>query len=296
MLEVLLLLGLGVVLGRLRALPDGAAGVLDQVVLRVSLPGLVLAVVPGLELGADTTVPVAVAWGALALVVTLILLANRIFRWDERTLGTLLLVVPLGNTSFIGIPAVEALLGADHVPYAVIYDQLGSFLALATWGTWVAARYGRGAPPDLRGVVRRVATFPPFVALAAALVVRYTGLPAPVEAVAETLGATLTPLAMLAVGLRLTVPHARTLAPLATGLTLKMLVAPAAVVAVAALVGDGGLAWTTSSLESAMPPMVTASVVAAASGLDDRLASNLVGAGVLAAAATLPTWTALLPG
>jgi malate permease and related proteins len=91
----------------------------------------------------------------------------RLARLDARTSGTLLLVVPLANTSFLGFPAVEALLGADHLPAAVVYDQLGSFLALATYGAVVAAATATRPPgpgghgpaggdlPALRGGGRR---------------------------------------------------------------------------------------------------------------------------------------------
>lgn len=299
MLTVVALLVLGVLVARAGLLPEGSVKVLDQVVLRLSLPGLVLARLPDLDLAATALVPVAVAWGTLALLAVLVLAAARVLALDRRTTGTLLLVVPLGNTSFLGIPAVQALLGEGHVPYAVVYDQLGSFLALATFGTVVAARYGSGSSPTWGATLRRVATFPPFVALVAGLVARSTGLPAAVEDVAAALGATLTPLAMLTVGMRLAIPRVDALPPLLTGLALRLAVAPAAVFGIATALGAlagadaGAVAWQTSLLESAMPPMVTASVVASGSGLDGRLAAGLVGIGVLVAALSLPAWAAL---
>lgn len=294
MLAVLGLLACGVVAGRTRALPEGTAAVLDRLVIVLALPGLVLARVPALELDVTTLVPVAVAWGQLLLLISLVLLLARALGWSHVTTGTMLLCVPLGNTSFLGVPAVEALLGGEHVAYAIVYDQLGSFLALSTWGAFVAARYGGGARPTTATVLRRIATFPPFVALVVAFVVRSTGLPTPIEEVAELLGATLTPLAMLAIGLRLRLPPRSSTGPLATGLALRMAVAPAAVLGVAALVGGVGAAWDTSVLEAAMPPMVTAGIVATDAGLDDQLATALVGGGILLALVSLPLVAAIL--
>lgn len=294
MLPVLGLLACGVVAGRTRAVPDGTAAVLDRLVIVLALPGLVLARVPDLDLDATTVVPVAVAWGQLLFLVGLVLLLARALGWSRLTTGTMLLCVPLGNTSFLGIPAVEALLGSEHVAYAIVYDQLGSFLALSTWGALVAARYGGGARPTVTTVLRRIATFPPFVALVVAVMVRFTGLPAAVEEVAELLGATLTPLAMLAIGLRLRLPPRSRTGPLAAGLVLRMAVAPAAVLGVAALVGGVGVAWDTAVLEAAMPPMVTAGIVATDAGLDDQLATALVGGGILLALVSLPLVAAML--
>lgn len=99
MLTVLALLLVGVGLGQLRGLPDGAGPVLDAVVIRVSLPALVLA---------------------------------RVARLDRRTTATLLVVVPRSNSSFLGFPAVEALLGADHLPAAVV-----AMVTLPLWAWWL---------------------------------------------------------------------------------------------------------------------------------------------------------------
>ena len=294
MLAVVALLVLGVVLRATQALPDSAVPLLDQVVLRVALPGLVLVLIPTVELDASALVPVAVAWAQLVFLAGAVLLVSRAAGWSRRTTGTLMLLVPLGNTSFFGFPAVEALLGADALPFAVVYDQLGSFLALTTYGAVVASRYGSAARPSVSGTVRQVVVFPPFVALVVAFALRPVGVPDLVDDVAGLLGALVTPLAMITVGMRLRVPALdRTLAPLATGLALRLVVVPVLVAVAALTVGDGGPAWDASVLEAGMPPMVTASVLAAAAGLDERLAASLVGGGVLLAAPlTLPLLTA----
>lgn len=288
------LLACGVVAGRTRALPPGTAAVLDRVVIVLALPGLVLARVPELELRAETLVPIAVAWGTLVLLVGLVAVLSRVLRWSRTVTGTMLLCVPLGNTSFLGFPAVEALLGPDHLGPAIVYDQLGTFLALATWGTFVAARWGHGETPTLASVTRRVVTFPPFVALVLAGVVRSTGMPEPLSDVAAFLGATLTPLTMLAIGLRLRVPAVDAVTTVGVGLGLRLLVAPAAVYGVASWLGTDGLAWETAVLEAAMPPMVTAGILAIDAGLDERLATALTGGGILVSLVTLPAVAALV--
>ncbi len=295
MFDVLALLGLGAVLARVPAVPDGTPKSLDAVVLWFSLPGLVLTLVPGLDLDTRTLVPIGVAWGTAALLAVLVLGLARVSGWSRTQVGALLLVVPLANTSFLGIPMVEALLGAEHVPYAIIHDQLGSFLLLATYGTVIAARYGSGASPDFGATVGRILTFPPFVALVVAFVARSVALPELVFTVAGRAADTLVPLTMLAVGMRLRIPQRLAdLGPLVAGLVLRMGVAPAVVVGIMAVFGFSGIAWETAALESAMPPMVTASVVATASGLDEDLSSALVGIGVLVAFVSLPFWAGVL--
>jgi malate permease and related proteins len=294
-LTVLALLLLGVAIGQFRWLPDGAPRLLDAVVVRFSLPALILAVLPEIDLGTELLVPVLAAWGTTILLAGLVWVLTAPLRLDPIVRATLLLVVPLGNTSFLGFPAVEALLGASHLPTAVVYDQLGSFLALVTFGTVVAGRAGAGASPTPGAIVRRIVTFPPFAAMVVAGIALATGgLPTPVTEVAEVLGATVTPLAMLAVGSRLQLSGgAWSPGLLALGLVLRLGAAPAAVLGVGALVGGTGVVWETSILQAAMPPMVIAGVLAADAGLDAVLASRLVGVGVLVSMATLPLWAAL---
>jgi malate permease and related proteins len=295
-LTVLALLLLGVAIGQFRWLPEGTPRLLDAIVVRVSLPALILAVLPEIDVGAELAVPVLAAWGTTVLLAVLVWLLTAPLHLDPVVRATLLLVVPLGNTSFLGFPAVEALLGASHLPTAVVYDQLGSFLALVTFGTIVAGRAGAGPSPTVGAIVRRVVTFPPFAAMVVAGTSLAVGdLPAPVVDLAEVLGATVTPLAMLAVGSRLQLTGGSWQPGLLTlGLALRLGVAPAAVFAAATLTGGSGVVWETSVLEAAMPPMVIAGVLAAEARLDGVLASRLVGVGVLVSMATLPVWAALV--
>jgi malate permease and related proteins len=295
-LTVLALLLVGVAIGQFRWLPDGASGLLDAVVIRFSLPALILAVLPQVDLDSTLVVPVVAAWGTTIVLATLVWVLTAPLHLDPRVRATMLLVVPLGNTSFLGFPAVEALLGPSHLPAAVVYDQLGTFLALVTFGTVVAGRFGAGPSPTLRSVLRRVVMFPPFVALVVAVVAMVAGgLPGPVAEVAEVLGATVTPLAMLAVGARIRFGGGAWRPGLLTlGLGLRMVLAPALVLSAAHAVDGAGIVWETAVLEAAMPPMVIAGVMAADADLDAELAARLVGVGVLLAMVTLPLWAALV--
>lgn len=301
MITVLVLLGLGVVAARVPALPDRTPAALDWLVIWLALPGLILDRVVDLDLDAEAVVPIAMAWGLLGILALLVLGVGRARGWSRKTVGTLLLVVPLGNTSFLGFPAIEALIGAEHLPYAVIYDQLGTFLALATWGSLIAARYGAGSSPTVGATIRRILTFPPFVALLVAVVLRQVTLPDDIDRivfdVAGTYGDMLTPLTMLAIGMRLRLPTSwSTIEPVGVGLVLRMAVAPAVALGAATLFDGSGLAWDTSVLEAAMPPMVTAGIVATSAGLDEDIATALVGVGVISSMVTLPLWSSVLTG
>lgn len=280
-----------------RGLPRSTAliGPLDQAVVGITLPALVLARLPELELGTDLVVPVGAAWGGTAVAVAAVAGAARRVAWDRVTTGTLLLVTPLGNTTFLGLAMVEALLGDAARDRALAFDQLGSFLGLAVYGSIVAARWGHGEP-GWHPIARRLLRFPPFLAVLASFPLRAVELP---DAVVDGLGAVgqlVGPLAMLAVGLRFRLAlsdHGRRAARWCLG--IKMGLMPLVVLAAAAVAG--GLddpAWSASVLEAGMPPMVTAGVVAAQSDLDGDLAATVVGAGLLLALVTVPALSLLV--
>lgn len=267
---------------RLLALADGW-------VLRIALPAMVVSKMARIEVGDDLIVPIVAAWGAMALCAAAVAVAGRIAGWSRATVGALLLVAVLGNTSFLGLGLTEGLLGRDHLFAAVAYDQPGTFLALATWGAFVASRWGSGER-GWQPVVRRLVTFPPFIALVVSVPVRALEVPAPAWDLLEALSRTVAPVAMAAVGLRF-VPRWKGIgsAPVITGFAVKMLLAPVAVALVAAVSGGwDSTAWESSILQAAAPPMVSAGLVAIAAGLDEDLAATLVGWGTLAAFAWVP--------
>ncbi|MEY4583313.1 MAG: hypothetical protein RL701_8016, partial [Pseudomonadota bacterium] len=198
----------------------------------------------------------------------------------------------LGNTSFLGFPLVAALLGDDAVKYAVVYDQLGSFIALSSYGLFVVAYFGGGTPPTLREVLLRALRFPPFIAflLAFTPVVRLAIL----QPLWARLGDAVVPLAMFAVGLRLELrpPHPRR--AVLFGLVLKLFVMPALAYVIARALGAPRLFTQVAVLEAATPSMITAGAMAMQAGLAPELCAALVGYGVVLGLVTMPLIAALL--
>ncbi len=286
---IVLLLAIGMGLRRLPVFPAETSPVLNQFVIHVSLPSVILVEVPKLVLSAEALAPVVMAWLMVVAGAGLVLVASRFMGCSREVTGALLLLVPLGNTAFLGFPMVTLFFGADHLPYAVLYDQLGSFLALSTYGSMVLALYGAGARPGVAAVLRRIFTFPPFLALILAFVARpFFVLPA-VEAVLRPVAATLVPVVMIAVGVQLRLRFASShVLPFGVGLVLKLLVAPLVATGFVSLFGWQGAAARVAVFEAGMPPMVTAGALAMAAGLAPELVAALVGYGILAAFATLP--------
>lgn len=292
---LLLLIAIGRVLAWRRVLPERAADTLNLVVLYVNLPATVLLYASRLQTNRELLAVAALPWLLLLVVAVAVLLLSRALRWPRGVEGALLLTVPLGNTSYLGYPLTRALLGDAALPYAVAYDQFGSFLILSTYGVLVLAWYGHGIRPRPWHIVRRVLTFPAFVALLLALAVAPATLPGWLQSMLQPLTAALLPMVALAIGLQLRLtPERAHLGALGAGLGLKMLVLPLLALLLAPWLGLQGPAAHAAVLESAMAPMITAAALAAMAGLAPELAAAMVSYGIVLLLLLLPLGMRLL--
>ncbi|HBS56005.1 AEC family transporter [Isoptericola jiangsuensis] len=288
---ILAMLGLGMLFARLRALPDNAAETLNKVVLYVCLPAAVLTYVPRLQLDASLLGLMATPWLLMLATWALVSLATRVFGFARDVHAVLLICVALANSSFIGYPMVRALLGDAALPYAVVYDQFGTFLLLSTFGLLVLARYSGDRPPTALQVLGRIGRFPPLWALLFALLLMPAQPPSWIGTALKQLADAMLPLVMLAVGLSIQLRLRREeLRPLAVGLLLKLLVLPALALPLSWALGMQGLMLKANVLESAMPTMITAAALAISHRLAPRLAAALVGYGIVLSLVTLPAW------
>lgn len=297
LLVVSLLVGL--MLQRLKAIPGNTHVALNSYVIYVALPALALIHVPRIELQTELLFPVATAWILFLTAIPVVLMAARRFRWSRQTTGCLILTAGLGNTAFLGYPVIEALYGADGVQVALLVDQPGTFVATSTLGIVVAGIFSEGRKRK-REVARNVLTFPPFIVFFLALLMNISGLQArgiPLE-VLEVFAATLTPIALISIGLQLKISGAGVeLRPLALGLLYKLMLAPALIFGLYVVIfGQSGLMIQVSIMQAAMPPMITGSIIAATYGLNSRLAALMAGVGVPMAIVTLAFWYFFLGG
>jgi len=288
-LPFLILLVAGQVMRRIPGFPVDTDRSLNLYVIYVALPALVLVQVPKLVLSSELLAPLLMPWLVVLVSGSLVLVTCRVFGWSREITGALLLMVPLGNTSFLGIPMVEIFFGIPGVKYAILYDQFGSFLALSTYGTFILALYGGGEKPSLGKILRKIVFFPPFIALVVALMLRPVSFPVWLVSMLEMTARSLVPVVLVAIGfqMRLRMPTSELL-PFATGLTIRLLITPLIFILACRVFGLTGQAIQVSLFETAMPSMVTAGALASIAGLEPRLTSALVGYGILVSFVTLP--------
>lgn len=296
---VVLLVGLaaGIVFRRVGKTGADAQNAVTSWVLNIALPALALRVMHEVHFPGSIVAVIAVPYLLFVVSFAIYLALARPLRLGREALCALVATTAVANTSFVGIPMVTAFFGAGDVPIAVLLDQLGSFVLLNTVVTalvaFAAADGGRVAAGE---IARRILTTPALLALAAGLALRPVGYPDWLTEVLTQLGDTLTPLALFAIGLQLEFGAARQWRrELVVGLVVKLLVAPALIIAGYALFGAfDDHALRVALFEATMPPMVAAALMAARHDLATPLPSMLVGVGVPLSILTCAGWSFLL--
>lgn len=267
----------------------------DLYVVNIALPAVIVAKVSQVDVTSKSATPIFIAWSAMAACAIAVIALGQFLKWSNARIGALLLVGVLGNTSFLGIEAVRTLVGDSAVAAAVTYDQLGTFLALSLYGSWIAGKFG-SAEKGWRPVVRRLSRFTPFLALLLSFALRSVDVPDIVLSSLNGIGLTVAPVAMGVLGMRFSFRWSNHMKWVVVGtLFVKMIAVPLAVFLVALMVGDiQGAEWSASILQSAAPPMVTAGIVAISAGLDEEAVVAVVGVGTLVSFVSLPLFALFL--
>lgn len=280
---------MGMLLKRIEAFPKNTAQALNMFALYVSLPALILLKAPYITISRANMVAAIVPWGMLLVSVMLVMLGGALWRWPRSVTGVLLLVVPLGNTTFMGVPIIQSLLGTAALSDLIIYDQAGTMLICATYGSTILSMYGKNSSLNIPAVLKRMLLFPPTAALIIGVSLSPWLTSENIIRPLQNIATTLVPLAMTAIGfqLRLRLPQ-QVIAPLGYGLLIKLIAAPLIALLACRLFGITGQAVNVAILEAGMPPMVVASAMAVVAGMNAELSVALVGIGIILSFVSIP--------
>lgn len=204
--------------------------------------------------------------------------------FSKRTMATLVLVSGLSNTSFVGFPLIISFFGVEQLKFGVVSDQ-ATFFVLSSLGVLLAnSSTSNSLKPGQKAafIVKRILTFPPFIAAMLALCFQSILQRLEIDAFFMSLSATVSPLALFSIGLQLRFEHIkREMKVISCSLLFKLLIAPFAALMVAYLLGWNGVFFQVSVFEMAMPCLVASSMVIQTFGLNVKLANTIIGLSIL---------------
>ncbi len=268
---------------------------LTEFVIYFSLPALALAKIRNLTFNQEIIELIVIAYVAMGISLILSYGAGRYMKLSKKDTATLMVVATFGNTAFVGFSYIESLYSLDHVVYALVYDQIGSFIALLTVGVLMIA-WGGEQERSVKTIAKQVFFSPPLLAIIAALYFHGTLFPSFIEVMLDKFQATLIPLVTTIVGMKL---DFRSLGLYMKEnlvvLLIKMVLTPLVILVLLRLFSDMSLPWVrVTFLETAMPPMTMAVVFAIRGGLNKDLAINALALGILVSFVSIGLWNSII--
>ena len=269
---------------------------LIEFIIYFSLPSIVFSKIYPLVLDEKILGLILMFIGFILFNLTLAYFVGKfLLKLDRLLLATFMIMATFGNTSFIGFSYIDAFYGQDYIVYGLIYDLFGSFLLLVSIGMFIIT-WGSGRKNNISGIFKSVFLFPPTIMFFVTVIAKNFDVPNFMLLTTETLGATLVPIAMIAIGMKLELKHIfQKFHIVSTAMFIKMIVVPIIVLVGFKMFYGIDETWVkVTIIEVAMPPMTMATVLAIKGGLDEKVAINSLVLGVLLSLLTITAYTSYL--
>ena len=295
---ILVILGMilvGFVIGEKGWFDDKSRGLLAKLVTQVALPCYMLYTITQRFTAADLLKMLpALRFPALSMVILLGIATAvaRIFAVRQDRRGLFISMFFNSNTIFVGLPINQALFGDASIPYVLIYYMCNTTF-FWTLGTYLIQRDGEGeAQFDIRISLKKVFS-PPLMGflLGLVLVMLQIKLPAFLASDLQYLGNLTTPLSMIFIGLSVSHVGVKQLVLGKEQLLIllgRFLVAPLLMASIVYWVPLPSLMKQVFIIQSAMPVMTNAPVVARLYGADSDYAAVMVTETTLATMVVIP--------
>ena len=295
---ILVILGMilvGFVIGEKGWFDDKSRGLIAKLVTQIALPCYMLYTITQRFTAADLLKMLpALRFPALSMVVLLGIATAvaRIFAVRQDRRGLFVSMFFNSNTIFVGLPINQALFGDASIPYVLIYYMCNTTF-FWTLGTYLIQRDGEGeAQFDLKTSLKKVFS-PPLMGflLGLVLVMLQIKLPAFLASDLQYLGNLTTPLSMIFIGLSVSHVGVKQLVLGKDQLLIllgRFLVAPLLIASIVYWLPLPSLMKQVFIIQSAMPVMTNAPVVARLYGADSDYAAVMVTETTLATMVVIP--------
>ena len=289
---------IGIVLKKSKIIPENFHTSLNAFVINISLSAFSLYYISKIELNSSVIYPVLVVWIGIFAAILFFAGLGKIFGWKSSLIGALIMCAGFGNTSFVGIPLIQAMYGEEGLKTVMLVDQPG-FVALSTVGILVANFYS-GSKDSLLKHLSKILKFPPFIAFVIALLLNIFSIEIPkdFDEVLMKLGATTVPLALVSVGSQMQWEKIEKKEGfhLFIGLLFKLVLLPLLILVIYKYIfHQSGDVIEICILEAAMAPMITAAIIASAHDLEPKFCNLMVAVGIPLSILTVGIWHLLLP-
>lgn len=261
---------------------------LNKLVIWIILPAVILSKLHAIPFDVEMVKLASAMWVTLLFSVIFWLVISKIFSFKKETTAALILTTGFTNTSFVGFPLIELLLGNEALKTAIIVDQLGSFFLVSSFGLLIALFFKSSKEKkSISDHIKRTLFFPPFVALIIAGTTHQLRYLNSVTIVLDSIASTISYCTLFIVGYQLRIYYPKKiLKTVALGLAFRLILTP--------FILHFFYTNKVVILECAMAPMITSTLLAVEFDLEPELAVAMLNLGILFSFITVPIWSFLL--
>jgi malonate transporter and related proteins len=282
--------------GRLGYIPRSLADGLVHFAYNVAMPALLVVTI------AQEQAQKLLEWrfllafgGGSMLCFALVFVAVRLMFGRSLASSTIFgMTAAMTNTGFVALPVLHAIYGQPAVlPVAVATVFVAAVMFPLTVILLEAEAHGTGKRPGAAALAKQIVLNPMVLATLAGIAWAITGwrIPAPIAAYLNILAGALTPCALFAIGLGLTLQGLRANLKVSMALTLiKLAILPAIVYGLCVLLNLDRLNTIAAVICAAVPTAKTVFILAGAYKVEEELVAATVSITTLLSVATLMAW------
>lgn len=294
MISILVMIFLGYILKRIDLLKSGDVETLNKLVINIAMPCMIFKSLYGANLSILPKLAImpTIGLGTSVIIGGIVFLLCKFKDMDKVKTWTLITIVTMGNTAFLGFPVILGIYGNPGLLIAIFSDVASvifflilSFVLMIVFGG------------SIKSAIKKIATFPPLWALILGISCNLSGLAIgliPTNIVGYLSGAAI-PLIMISLGLSLNLSGLKWNAK-AIGFTsiVKLAIYPAIALILVHLIGLHDLQYTIAIIEAAMPSGMLTLVLALNYKLDVRMTSDCIFSNNLFSLISIPIIIGLL--
>ena len=291
---ILVMILLGFFLKKINLLSSDDVETLNKIVLNIALPCLIFQALYTADVSLFPSLSILTLFVLISSLIVGIItyLILKSFGWKRDKIWTLVIVVVLGNTGFLGYPITSGIYGNPGLIRAVFCDCATSIIFIALSFILILLFEG-----TMKVALKKTALFVPLWAIILGFLFNVFNIP--VTDVGETvisyLAQATIPLIMLSLGLSLNFEGLkRNLKEVSFVSVMKLVIYPLIAIGVLAVLGISGLNHTIGAIEAAMPSAMLGLVLTISYDLDYNLASDCIFTSTLFALFTIPIFLVFL--
>lgn len=286
--NIILMIFIGVLLNHFNILNSNDAEKLNKIVINIGLPCLIFnalyaADISSLQSLTILTLTTLISSLIIGIITYLIL---KFLRLDKKIIWSMVIVVVLGNTGFLGYPICQGIYGVEGLVRAVFCDLATSITFIIVSSILVLIFGG-----SFKAAIKKIVTFLPLWAMILGIVFNFLSLPiTEVGSTAITYLSGLTiPIIMISLGLSLNLKGFKSNFKEVIGIsTIKLILYPLVALCILNLLSVSGLIFNISLIEAAMPSAMLGLVIAINFKLDVDLTADCIFTNTLISLATIP--------